>query len=239
MQHAIINAMKCMRAIKGRIARPVNQLENHLNRASIPRTVYQPGKSSVRDLQSPSAHHSSVVFRHNQSVGHHSDDSIGLFRHDTSVGQSQRGSQSGQNTKLKQFNKLSHVNHRITSADLITSITAMSTLKAVKSAQFVPSTADFYLNRFTKAGHKQLKQVCFLVLRQSRQDAPRASNPEAETSGRTIYFHCTKKPATAGSSQRSLYSLNWVTIGRQLTRKSSATKITQNHGGERRKSTGK
>ncbi|KZV57759.1 scarecrow-like protein 34 [Dorcoceras hygrometricum] len=52
MQHAIIDAMKCMRAIKGRIARPVNQLANHLNRASIPRTVYQPEKSSVRDLQS-------------------------------------------------------------------------------------------------------------------------------------------------------------------------------------------
>ncbi|KZV16291.1 interaptin [Dorcoceras hygrometricum] len=31
----------------------------------------------------------------NQSVGHHSDDSVRLFRHDTSVGQSQRGSQSG------------------------------------------------------------------------------------------------------------------------------------------------
>ncbi|KZV46194.1 Argonaute 5 [Dorcoceras hygrometricum] len=31
MQHAIINAMKCMRAIKDRIARPVYQLENHLN----------------------------------------------------------------------------------------------------------------------------------------------------------------------------------------------------------------
>ncbi|KZV35328.1 28 kDa ribonucleoprotein, chloroplastic [Dorcoceras hygrometricum] len=30
MQHAIINAMKCMRAIKDRIARPVHQLENHL-----------------------------------------------------------------------------------------------------------------------------------------------------------------------------------------------------------------
>ncbi|KZV35582.1 hypothetical protein F511_32748 [Dorcoceras hygrometricum] len=28
MQHAIINAMKCMRAIKDRIARPVYQLEN-------------------------------------------------------------------------------------------------------------------------------------------------------------------------------------------------------------------
>ncbi|KZV25344.1 hypothetical protein F511_26262 [Dorcoceras hygrometricum] len=95
MQHAIIDAMKCMRAIKGWIARPVNQLANHLNRASISCTVYQPRKSSVRDLQSPSAHHSSVVFRHNQSVGHHSDDSVGLFRHNSSVGQSQRGSQSG------------------------------------------------------------------------------------------------------------------------------------------------
>ncbi|KZV19935.1 anthraniloyl-CoA:methanol acyltransferase-like [Dorcoceras hygrometricum] len=93
MQHAIIDAMKCMRAIKGRIARPVNQLAIHLSRASIPCTVYQPGKSSIRDLQSPSAHHSSVVFRHNQSVGHHSDDSVGLFRHNSSVGQSQRGSQ--------------------------------------------------------------------------------------------------------------------------------------------------
>ncbi|KZV19911.1 hypothetical protein F511_29502 [Dorcoceras hygrometricum] len=31
MQHVIINAMKCMRAIKDRIARPVYQLENHIN----------------------------------------------------------------------------------------------------------------------------------------------------------------------------------------------------------------
>ncbi|KZV43752.1 Leucine-rich repeat receptor-like protein kinase [Dorcoceras hygrometricum] len=33
----------------------------------------------------PISHHSSVVFRHNQSVGHHSDDRFGPFRHDTSV----------------------------------------------------------------------------------------------------------------------------------------------------------
>ncbi|KZV40468.1 fucosyltransferase 2 [Dorcoceras hygrometricum] len=91
MQHAIINSMKCMRAIKDRIARTVYQLANHLSRASIPRMVYQSGKSSVRDLQSPSAHHSSVVFRHNQSVDHHSDDSVGLFRHDTSVGINNKG----------------------------------------------------------------------------------------------------------------------------------------------------
>ncbi|KZV24943.1 hypothetical protein F511_17509 [Dorcoceras hygrometricum] len=47
IQHAII-AMKCMRAIKGRVARPVNQLENHLNRASIPLTVYQPVDWAVK-----------------------------------------------------------------------------------------------------------------------------------------------------------------------------------------------
>ncbi|KZV49987.1 hypothetical protein F511_32363 [Dorcoceras hygrometricum] len=40
----------------------------------------------------PVSHHSSMVFRHNQSVGHHSDDSVVPFRHDTSVGRSQRGS---------------------------------------------------------------------------------------------------------------------------------------------------
>ncbi|KZV49599.1 hypothetical protein F511_23630 [Dorcoceras hygrometricum] len=30
-------------------------------------------------------HHSSAIFRHDLSVGHHSDDSVGPFRHDTSV----------------------------------------------------------------------------------------------------------------------------------------------------------
>ncbi|KZV40125.1 hypothetical protein F511_40154 [Dorcoceras hygrometricum] len=37
-------------------------------------------------------HHSSVVFRHDLSVGHHSDDSVGPFKHDTSVCRSQCGS---------------------------------------------------------------------------------------------------------------------------------------------------
>ncbi|KZV20580.1 Serine/threonine protein kinase [Dorcoceras hygrometricum] len=154
MQHAIINAMKCIRAIKGRIARSVNQLANHLNRASITRTVYQPGKSSVRDLQSLSAHHRSVVFRHNQSVGHHSDDSVGLFRHNSSVGQSQRGSQI-----------------RGISADFTTSITAMFTLKAVKSAQFVPPTADFYLNRYNKERQFQPAPTSFHLAPSSTAEA--------------------------------------------------------------------
>ncbi|KZV33879.1 hypothetical protein F511_15492 [Dorcoceras hygrometricum] len=54
MQHVIIDAMKCMRAIKDRISRPVYQLEiSSVNLYT--RTVYQPGKSSVCDLRSPSA----------------------------------------------------------------------------------------------------------------------------------------------------------------------------------------
>ncbi|KZV46773.1 telomerase reverse transcriptase-like [Dorcoceras hygrometricum] len=39
MQHAIINAMKCMRAINDRIARPVYQLANHLNQPLYPHGV--------------------------------------------------------------------------------------------------------------------------------------------------------------------------------------------------------
>ncbi|KZV48817.1 hypothetical protein F511_24056 [Dorcoceras hygrometricum] len=60
MQHAIINAMKCMRAIKDRRAKPVYQLAI-ISISLHTRTVYQPGKSSVRDLRSPSAHHSLVI----------------------------------------------------------------------------------------------------------------------------------------------------------------------------------
>ncbi|KZV56774.1 hypothetical protein F511_19168 [Dorcoceras hygrometricum] len=95
MQHAINQCYECMRAIKDRIARPASQLENQSVEPLHHAQRVNRWKSSVRDLQGPSAHHSSVVFRHDKSVGHHSDDSVGLFRHNKSVGQSQRGSQSG------------------------------------------------------------------------------------------------------------------------------------------------
>ncbi|KZV30834.1 hypothetical protein F511_36884 [Dorcoceras hygrometricum] len=95
MQHAIINAMKCMRAIKDQIARPVYQLAIISIEPLYHAQQVSRWKSSIRDLHDPSAHHSSGVFRHDKSVGHHSDDSVGLFSHDKSVGQSQRGSQSG------------------------------------------------------------------------------------------------------------------------------------------------
>ncbi|KZV42849.1 hypothetical protein F511_13602 [Dorcoceras hygrometricum] len=63
--------------------------------------------------------------------------------------------------------------------------------------------------------------------------------PEAETNGKTIKFHCKKKPATSRSSPRSFYRLNWVTIRRATHKESSATKIAQNNDGERWQSTGK
>ncbi|KZV42420.1 hypothetical protein F511_12646 [Dorcoceras hygrometricum] len=51
-------------------------------------------KSSVRDHRGPSAHHSSVETL--ESGSRHSDDSVGLFGLDSTVGQSQRGTQSEQ-----------------------------------------------------------------------------------------------------------------------------------------------
>ncbi|KZV47858.1 hypothetical protein F511_39525 [Dorcoceras hygrometricum] len=95
MKHAINQCYECMRAIKDRIARPARRLEIISVEPLYHAQQVSRWKSSVRDLQDPSAHHSSMVFRHDKSVGHHSDDSVGLFRHDKSVGQSQRGSQSG------------------------------------------------------------------------------------------------------------------------------------------------
>ncbi|KZV25129.1 hypothetical protein F511_40336 [Dorcoceras hygrometricum] len=65
MQHAIINAimnaMKCMRAIKDRIARPASQLAIISIEPLYHAQQVSRWKSSVRDLQGPSTHHSSMV----------------------------------------------------------------------------------------------------------------------------------------------------------------------------------
>ncbi|KZV26345.1 hypothetical protein F511_37185 [Dorcoceras hygrometricum] len=87
MQHAINQCYECMRAIKDRIARPASQLAIISIEPLYHAQQVSRWKSSVHDLQDPSAHHSSVVFRHDKSVDHHSDDSVGLFRHNKSVGQ--------------------------------------------------------------------------------------------------------------------------------------------------------
>ncbi|KZV48269.1 hypothetical protein F511_27407 [Dorcoceras hygrometricum] len=76
---------------QNRSTRPANQLAIHLIRASIPAQCINRGNHRSVIFR-PISHHNSVVFRHNQSVDHHSDDSVGPFRHDTSVCRSQRGS---------------------------------------------------------------------------------------------------------------------------------------------------
>ncbi|KZV40571.1 hypothetical protein F511_21279 [Dorcoceras hygrometricum] len=66
MQHAIINAMKCMRAIKDRIARPVYQLANHLSQPLYPHGV---STGEIIGMTHQSASHN-VAFNQviNQSV---------------------------------------------------------------------------------------------------------------------------------------------------------------------------
>ncbi|KZV49568.1 hypothetical protein F511_23745 [Dorcoceras hygrometricum] len=65
MQHAIINAMKCMRAIKDRIAKTVYQQANHLNQPPYPHGV-STGKiiddsDSMPELEDPSEGYEAVV----------------------------------------------------------------------------------------------------------------------------------------------------------------------------------
>ncbi|KZV19724.1 hypothetical protein F511_34953 [Dorcoceras hygrometricum] len=86
---------------ENRSSRPANQLVVNLNRASIPAQCINRGNHRSVIIR-PVSHHSSVVFRHNQSVGHHFDDSVVPFRHDTSVCRSQRGSLSGMTASIAQ-----------------------------------------------------------------------------------------------------------------------------------------
>ncbi|KZV44200.1 protein kinase, catalytic domain containing protein [Dorcoceras hygrometricum] len=111
--------------------RPANHLAVHLNRASIlAQCINRGNHRSV--IFRPVSHHISVVFRHNQSVGHHSDDRVGPFRHDTSVCRSQRGSISGhQSINLAQYILLRHGNSKIQNQlpPLVTSNTARTSLE--------------------------------------------------------------------------------------------------------------
>ncbi|KZV15533.1 hypothetical protein F511_02694 [Dorcoceras hygrometricum] len=117
--------------------------------------------------------------------------------------------------------------------------------QAAKSAQFVPSTVDSTSTDFSQGTEThglgyQLSPGSFNHGRSYPESQILGiSYPEAETSGRTIKFHYTKKPATSRSSPRSFYSLNWVTIRGATHKESSATKFTQNNDGKRRQSTEK
>ncbi|KZV54018.1 hypothetical protein F511_37531 [Dorcoceras hygrometricum] len=177
MQHAIINAMKYMRAIKDRIARPVYQL------AIISVSLY-----TARCINR--GNHRSVIFRAlpSQLDGRHSNPVVTT----PMIALDFSGTTHQSASRNVAFNHV--INQSVNQAqDVLTTRTELN------------STIDTY--------------------------------PEAETSGKTIKFHCTKKPETLRSSPKPFYSLKWVTIDRAIRRESSATKIAQNNEGERRQST--
>ncbi|KZV49857.1 hypothetical protein F511_17997 [Dorcoceras hygrometricum] len=74
-------------------------------------------------------------------------------------------SSATKNVKNRDWNrrKMAMENHgeQNISVDFTTSITAMSTVKAVKSAQFIPPATDFYLNRYNKARQFQPAPTSF------------------------------------------------------------------------------
>ncbi|KZV56826.1 hypothetical protein F511_32766 [Dorcoceras hygrometricum] len=173
MQHAIINAMKCMRAIKDRIARPVYHLANHNNQPLYPHGVSTGEIIGTTHLLS--SHNVAINQVINQSVNQAQDIYKGMAQ--------------------------------TIEASQLPSATAITAGKELAANTKLRMAGNPY--------------------------------PEVEIRGRTTEFHCTKKTATSRSSPRSFYSLNWVTIGRATHKESSATKIAQNNGGERRQWTGK
>ncbi|KZV54701.1 hypothetical protein F511_05082 [Dorcoceras hygrometricum] len=96
MQHAIKQCYECMR-----LSKEISQLgwcnNQQIISCRLYTTVYQPGnhRSVIIGARQPiTARRSTLV-----SGSHRSDDSVGLFGHDPTVGQSQRGTQSGYQIK--------------------------------------------------------------------------------------------------------------------------------------------
>ncbi|KZV48243.1 hypothetical protein F511_43730 [Dorcoceras hygrometricum] len=177
-----------MKAIKDRIARLVYQLENHLNRASIPRTVYQPRKSSVRDHRSPSTHHSSVVFSttpmieldHSSTTTKSSGHNVALNQvMNQSVNQAQDVCMNAKNSYqiptciiyAKQSMKLIKFIKSASRKHFITQIIAMSTLKLLELLQFVPHSFNLPQQIPQRHGRTQPKQISFLLTSSTSAEA--------------------------------------------------------------------
>ncbi|KZV18067.1 hypothetical protein F511_36570 [Dorcoceras hygrometricum] len=213
MQNAIINAMKCTRSIKDRIARPASQLAIKSIEPLYHAQQVSRWKSSVRDLQDPSDHHSSVVFRHDNSVGHHSDDSVGL---------------SGMTTQSASHNvALNHVINQSVRlnmpTDSIARITAMFTLQAIKVCSIRTSILKILPHRFLKCttglpGSWNLFQTSKINLIKHKSE-PKYSNTYGQ------------------NYTQVLNNSTQVEIERATHKESSGTKITQIICGEQRLST--
>ncbi|KZV31426.1 hypothetical protein F511_07991 [Dorcoceras hygrometricum] len=149
----------------------------------------------------PVSHDSSVVFRNDKSVAHHSDDSVGLFRQTHQSPSHNVALISGHqsinldhyvcmNAKkfISDFYMHKVCKQRIQFSNSGSSHNSQNShkpesrlrysqvmLEAVKSRSVVPSTIEFYLNRFLNSRQKLTAcETDFSWLRNSRQKASRS-----------------------------------------------------------------
>ncbi|KZV41851.1 hypothetical protein F511_29051 [Dorcoceras hygrometricum] len=245
MQHAIINAMKCMRAIKDRIARPVNQLANQ----------------SVEPLYHARCinrgNHRSVIFRARQLITArwYSDTTnqsvtTPMIALDISGTTTQSASH---NVALNQV-----INQSVNQAQDVCIILSANHhninyshvhAQAAKSAQFVPSTADststdsykgtgltYKLNSSSILNfkhHNLRSEPCSNSTSLPKLETTRDAHPETQTSRRTNEFLCKRTRQLRTSSPTLIQGFKWVVNERATHNESSATKITQIIDGER------
>ncbi|KZV30853.1 hypothetical protein F511_30902 [Dorcoceras hygrometricum] len=135
------------------------------------------------------AHHSLVVFRHDNSAGHHINNNVGSFRHDGSTGRSQRHTLSVvSHTQIRPAqlrHGTQHVNTHI--------IRSHVHLKAVNTSSILTSLSTPLLPQ-------QISQECTALAtcfstssQETHQKMPKISYPKLLKNGRISKWHQIKR----------------------------------------------
>ncbi|KZV39005.1 hypothetical protein F511_38570 [Dorcoceras hygrometricum] len=193
----------------------------------------------------PVSHHSSVVIRHNQSVGHHSDDSVVPIRHDTSVCRSQRGSISGSQSIIGSIYLTRNGNFSLLkiSTSLVTSniVGTSLELKSVKEFSYLSSQLHFSSLIPTIRTHIWFYLARKLLSARTKLNTARNTYPEDHTHRRTFYSTVAKTHQLTSSS-RSLSNVKpgfLTCINRKrYSRRAQRHQSRSKKGRNRRQSTG-
>ncbi|KZV54623.1 hypothetical protein F511_02657 [Dorcoceras hygrometricum] len=204
MQHAILNAMKCMRANKDRIARQAYRLANHLKRPLYKAQPIGRWKSSVRDHRGPSAHHSSVA----QDVCMYDIQKSMLNAY-----KSQLRTEHG-NSQMAQFRSL-----------LASSTTAELFLEAeictrylISQLKYEPVHSNTYDQNSTQVPYTHAD-----INYKNRAQINKRCLPRSLQQQRNYRLHGTKTQPLRTSSPAAIQSLKWVAIERAKQEEFSAT----------------
>ncbi|KZV40737.1 hypothetical protein F511_14777 [Dorcoceras hygrometricum] len=193
--------------------------------------------SQEPSMPRPLSHHSSVVSRHNQSVGHHSDDSVVPFRHDTSVCRSQRGSISGSQSIKGTICTTASISQTASSLVMAHNRRNCPGAKSVKEISYLSSQLHFSSLIPTVKTHIWLYLAKQLLTARTKLKTARNTYPEAHTHRRTLYSTVTKTHQLTASSR----SLSNVEPGflTGINRKSYSRRAQrhQSRSKQRRKST--